>query len=101
MYLFGDQLVWTLVFFGAGIWAAMKYLGGKVGAVGIAVGALLLAMFATDLPLLLAQDVIVGLAVFALVVIAMQYLYRVSFAQGAGIVAIAWVVGTVLLRGVF
>lgn len=98
-YLYGDQFIWALVFFGAGIWAAMKFSGGKASWTAIVVGAFMLAIFTTDLPFVLASDAVMGLAVLGLVAVGAQYLYGVSLVQSVSIVLIAWVIGTTLMHG--
>src|SRR3989338_7326610 len=98
-YLYGDQLLWTLLFFGIGIWAAMKVSGGNASVTAIAIGAVILAVFTPDLMSVIASDAIMGTAILALVAVAGQYLYNVSFVQSVSLVLVAWVVGITLMRG--
>lgn len=98
-YLFGDAFIWTAAFFGIGLWIAMKLVGWSASAVALVAGAVLLAVFTTDLPLLLAQDAMMGIIVLAGIVLVAKHLYNVSVTQGAGLVALAWVIGSVLVRG--
>ncbi|OIO24516.1 hypothetical protein AUJ14_05935 [Candidatus Micrarchaeota archaeon CG1_02_55_22] len=99
-YVFGEQIIWAILAFGAGIWAAMTFSGMKVNTTAVVVGAIALALFTQDLNLVFAQDAVTALAILALVVVAMQYLYNVSFGKGVALAVTAWIVGTILLGGI-
>lgn len=98
-FISGDQLIWALLAFGAGIWAVTKYSGMKASTSAILVGALVLALFMQDITYAFGQDALTALALLALVVVGVQYLFKTSFEKGLALVLTSWIIGSILLNG--
>lgn len=100
-YLFGDQLIWILFAFAAALWMSSKVVSGMAPSTWTLVAAgLLFAVFMTDFAVLLAQDLIIGLGVLALVVILTQSMFKVSLNASLLVVALGWIVGEILISAV-
>lgn len=100
-YLFGDQLIWVLFAFAAALWLSGRIVTGMAPSASALVGGgLLFAIFMTDFAILLAQDLIVGFGVLALIVILSQSLFKASFAGSLLIVVFAWFVGEILIGAI-
>ncbi len=97
-YLFGDHLVWTVTAFGVALWLALRWLTGSANLIVVVIGAILLAAFTTDLPLLLARDVTTSLALLALAVGIGQRVLNLTLVQSLTVFIVAWIVGYAIIR---
>ena len=100
-FLFGDQLVITLLAFGAVIYASARLVTENVSLVGLVILTFVSAMFLSDLGVFLSTDFVGALAALAVLVLFAQYAFRMSLAQSAAVMAVAWVAGAALVYNVF
>ncbi len=98
MYLSGDSLIFTLIAFGVGLWAAYRYIANYENILVIVVVAFLLAMFGTSLNVFLSQNLISALAIIGMLVILSQYLTGMSLTESFVILLVAWIIGSTLLN---
>ncbi len=100
-FLFGDQLLLTLLAFGATFWVSSKLAMRNMPLVAVAVLAFLAAMFLSDFGVFLANDAVGALAALAAIVLLAQYSLGASLVESAAIIAVAWVMGAWLVYYVF
>jgi len=100
-YLFGDQLIWVMFAFAAAIWLSGRIVTGMAPSTfALFGGGLLFAIFMTDFAILLAQDLIVGFGILALIVIFSQSIFKVSLPSSLLIVVFAWFVGEFIIGAI-
>ena len=100
-YLFGDQIIWIMFAFAGALWLSSKIVSGNVPTVPVLFGAgLLFTIFMTDFATLLAQDLIIGAGILALVVIVTQSLFKMSLQSSFITVVFAWIVGEMLIGAI-
>lgn len=101
-YLFGDNLIVALLAFGGAMWIASKAYLGRNSWLAVILGALVLAAFTTDLPLMIARDGTTTIALIGLLVLAGQQLLGTSLAETASLLVIVWLVAyTVINQSLF
>lgn len=97
-YLAGDQLVWIVAAFATALWFSNRiFTGMSPSSLAAVIGGLVFAVFMTDLPLFLAQDLITGIGLLALVIVVSQRLFNASLAGSAFLVAFSWIIGTIII----
>jgi hypothetical protein len=96
--LYGDSLVWTLLVFGGVLWIMSRLLTGEDNFLGVACGAVLLAVFGTNVLILLSANALVGLAVIAMIVLLAQYLTDMTLAESIVVLLVAWIVGIYFIQ---
>ena len=62
------------------------------------IGAVLLAMFGTNLIVILSANALLGIAVIALIVLVAQYLTDMSYAESAVVLLLAWIIGIYFIQ---
>ncbi len=101
VYLFGDQLIVTLLAFWAVIWASARMVTESIPLVGLVVLTFVSAMFLSDLGVFLSTDFVGAIAALVVLVLFAQFAFRLSLAQSAAVMAVAWVAGAALVYNVF
>ncbi len=100
-YLFGDQLIITLLAFGAVLYASARLVTQSIPVAGLVILTFVSAMFLSDLGVFLSTDFVGGVAALAVLVLFAQYVFRLSLVQSAAVMAVAWVAGAALVYNVF
>ena len=100
-YLFGDQLIITLLAFGAVIWASARLVVQNVSFVGLVILTFVSAMFLSDLGVFLSTDFVGAVAALAVIVLFAQFVFRLSLVQSAAVMTVAMVAGSALVYNVF
>ncbi len=93
-----DPFLLFIVFLVAA-WEAAKLVLGGNGWTAVVVLAVIFAFLLPSMGYLMAVDVWAGLAVLVVVVGAAQWLFKATVAESIGVVAVAWLVGSLLVWG--
>jgi hypothetical protein len=100
-FLFGDQLLVSLIAFGAAFWAGARLVSHSFPLTGLLVLAFIGAMFLSDLSVFMSTDLIGAIAALAIVVFVVQYALKTSLIESAAVTAVAWIVGAALVYYAF
>lgn len=96
--IYGDNLLWTLILFGGALWVISRLVTGEDNFLAAIIGAVLLAMFGTNLIVILSANALLGIAVIALIVLVAQYLTDMSYAESAVVLLLAWIIGIYFIQ---
>jgi len=96
--VFYDPLLLFVVFLVA-VWLAAKLVLGGDGWAAMVVLAIVFAFLLPGMGYLMAVDAWAGLAALVVAVGAAQWLFKATLAESIGVVAVAWLVGSLLAWG--